>query len=504
MKTAVAYARVSTEQQTLDRQWIDIKNYCKINHIKLIEKFEDKISGTITDAPILKKMMQHVEKNKPNMVIVSEISRLGRHSQIVILIEQLKEWKVDFVSLKELSIDTSTPEGMMIFGVMASVNKYELSAFKYRSKSGLYKYVSEGNWAGGILPYGYRKDGHKLVIYPEEAEVVKRIFTSAEQKNSTYKIATILNDEGIKSKTGMKWRDAVIYQLLNNSIYYGLRKYKEKNLEAPAIISKDQFDHVREIIKSNIHKVNMKQKYEYLLDDQIIKCGICGKSYYARYNKHNKERNYKCISTRYKNESCGNYGISIDKLDKSIDYFLVTFQGQIVSENLKVPENIEVLNKRINELENKMKQEIIKEGKLAQMVLDNIISIEGSKTSADSIKKAKNSITRELSEIRSQMEYLANSSKYVNYFKVNKDIIHKIIKKIVITKSDHQLADYWKFKNGLNKQDKTVRVEVYILDSVHTFYISQRTNTTDFSECFGDETYWKQTEVENNAPQDEE
>ena len=126
--------------------------------------------------------------------------------------------------------------------------------------------VKEGKFRGGVAPYGYtlvysgeyNKKGYerkKLVIHEPEATVVRRIFNlSCDVDIGSYKMAKILNNEGVPTRTGRNWTVQVIIRMLRNPIYKGdyvtgkVRVMRGKKVAAP----KESWVHSREPVESLI------------------------------------------------------------------------------------------------------------------------------------------------------------------------------------------------------------------------------------------------------------
>ena len=123
------YARVSTEQQNLDRQLDALKNYgCDVI-------FNEKITGTKRDRPELEKLLDRMTVG--DTVVVESLSRLGRSTKDLIELTELFEQSgVHLVSLKE-QIDTSTATGKLLFTLMSAIAQFERDVIADRTKEGL-------------------------------------------------------------------------------------------------------------------------------------------------------------------------------------------------------------------------------------------------------------------------------------------------------------------------------------------------------------------------------
>ncbi len=138
----IAYIRVSTEDQNTARQEELFKAYN-------IDKFYlEKVSGkNIKDRPELIKMMDYVREG--DTVYVESISRFGRSLQdLLSLINQLNEKGVQFKSLKEGDIDTTTPTGKLVFSIFASLAEFERETIKQRQAEGIAIAKANGIYKG--------------------------------------------------------------------------------------------------------------------------------------------------------------------------------------------------------------------------------------------------------------------------------------------------------------------------------------------------------------------
>ena len=106
----IGYARVSTEQQSLNRQ-ID-----RLQEIHCERIFSDKVSGTKKDRPEFTMMMNSILEG--DTIVVCEQSRLSRKvKDIFDIVDKIRELGANIKSLKEEWLDTTTPTGKLIFYV---------------------------------------------------------------------------------------------------------------------------------------------------------------------------------------------------------------------------------------------------------------------------------------------------------------------------------------------------------------------------------------------------
>lgn len=134
------YARVSTEQQNLDRQLDALRKYgCDVI-------YNEKMTGTKRDRPELAKMLDRMTEG--DTVVIESLSRLGRSTKDLIELTELFQSKgVHLVSLKE-SIDTSTSTGKLLFTLMSAIAQFERDVIADRTREGLKSARARGRTGG--------------------------------------------------------------------------------------------------------------------------------------------------------------------------------------------------------------------------------------------------------------------------------------------------------------------------------------------------------------------
>lgn len=355
---AITYSRVSTTFQDTERQELQIRNFCEKENITILASFREKKSGRIIEREELEKMLKAVEEENPDYVIVQELSRLGRNTDVSNTIKSITDLKTNFISIKE-GIQTNVKDNFglqtinLLIGIINSINIFELSTFTSRSKTGLYKSIVNGGVFGSNnFPFGYMKENKKMKINEEEAKYVLYIFNEYLKGKGSLTLANDLNSLGVATRNKKKWRDAVIYGMLKNCIYKGDRKFNDEIIhqENLRLISDEQFQLVNERLHSNYNKAGKHVKHNYLLEPGKIKCGICNKTYYAHKRSNGKDNHYICISTRYQ-ENCGNFGISIDKVEKSAQLMIIKHFSKVLKKKLDNEQLKKAINQVLSDIE---------------------------------------------------------------------------------------------------------------------------------------------------------
>lgn len=183
MKTAAIYARVSSigDRQNTARQVDDLTAYAQRNDIKIIKTFTEKVSGAKTreERPELDKCLLFCVREKVDILLLNELSRLGRNTDDILKnIMYCKEAGLNVYFQKE-QFSIFTPDGkphpfLMIFiAVLGTIAEMERENIKFRLQSGRNKYVSEGGKLG--QKKGYRKSPEKYrEDYPNVFRLLKK------------------------------------------------------------------------------------------------------------------------------------------------------------------------------------------------------------------------------------------------------------------------------------------------------------------------------------------
>lgn len=160
------YARVSTEQQDLDRQ-LDMLQKYGVDYI-----YNEKMTGTKRNRPELEKLLERLTEG--DTVVVESLSRLGRSTKDLIwLMETFNTKGVNLVSLKE-SIDTTTSTGKLLFTLMSALAQFERDVLADRTKEGLAAARARGRNGRTLFPMSicckfsitWRSRGTRALILP--------------------------------------------------------------------------------------------------------------------------------------------------------------------------------------------------------------------------------------------------------------------------------------------------------------------------------------------------
>jgi DNA invertase Pin-like site-specific DNA recombinase len=137
MRVAV-YSRVSTHEQNAEMQVNELREFCKRRQWEVVEEFTDAgVSGSKESRPALNRLLADAKRRKFDAVLVYRYDRFARWlRQLVNALSEFDALGIHFVSLHE-GVDTSTPNGRLVFGIFASIAEFERELIRGRVRSGL-------------------------------------------------------------------------------------------------------------------------------------------------------------------------------------------------------------------------------------------------------------------------------------------------------------------------------------------------------------------------------
>lgn len=292
------YTRVSTTEQaeegySIKEQEARLRSYCSAKGWTIAGIYSDPgFSGSNTDRPALKDLVEDARNKKIDAVLVYKLDRLSRSQKDTLeLIEDvfLKNG-VNFISISE-NFDTSTPFGMAIIGILAVFAQLERQQIKERTSIGQKARAKEGLWKGGRTPpgYDYIPKEDRLVVSPFEAEQVREAFRLYNAGTPIRAIEKTFDEKGYAVR-GFPWSQKTIRRALGNPIYLG--KILNNGIVYDAghdpIISQADFDAAALRLKDG-HEMwenNMRSGKNPALLTGLLFCAECGGRYHKkRYPK---------------------------------------------------------------------------------------------------------------------------------------------------------------------------------------------------------------------------
>ena len=159
---------------------------------------------------------------------------------------------VSFVAVTQ-QFNTTTSMGRLTLNVLLSFAQFEREVTAERIRDKIAASKKKGIWMGGPLPRGYRVEDRKLIVVPEEAEVVRHIYARYRACSGIRELAIELKREGVTAMRASKANDrpalgrGALHWLLRNPIYAGLIGHKGKTYpgQHEAIIERSLWDAVQ-------------------------------------------------------------------------------------------------------------------------------------------------------------------------------------------------------------------------------------------------------------------
>ena len=451
-KIAAIYIRVSTDAQreegySIDAQKEMLTAYCVSKSIKKYEYYIDGgFSGSNIERPELARLIEDIKQGKIGCVIVYKLDRLSRSQKDTLyLIEDVFNPNgVDFISLNE-SMDTSTPLGRLMLGILSAFAQLERENIKERTSMGMKERIKMGYWmGGGRVPFGYDYNTDAGILVPnKDAETVRKIFELYIGGYSTNSIARLLGLSYEKLA-----RQILMRKTYTGYICYNGEEYKGKH---EPIISPETYEKAMQIMGERSGSKRIEQGN---LLTGLVRCGCCGAK--MRYHKWGKN-GYKivCYSRDkskphlIKDPDCPNEGVWAKELENVIkeDLFSLGVKNKnkkaLYTTSASVLEILEERRKRtieklkklyliFAESEDAALNSAIKETKAELKEIEKKISIEKKQRL---VSKRENEIKARLSTLRESWEYMT--------LQEQRSIIKDCVSEIIVCGDDIKI--YYKF-----------------------------------------------------------
>ena len=273
MRCAV-YTRKSSEEG-LDQEYNSIDAQRDAGHayiasqraegwIPVADDYDDAaFSGGNMERPGLKRLMVDIEAGKIDVVVIYKIDRLTRSlADFSKMVEVFERQGVSFVSVTQ-QFNTTTSMGRLMLNVLLSFAQFEREVTGERIRDKIAASKRKGMWMGGVPPLGYDVENRRLVPNPQEAKLIRHIFTRFVELGSSTKLVKELKLDGVTSKAwttqdgkvreGKPIDKGLVYKLLGNRTYLGELRHKEQWYQAEHLPIVDQpvWDSVHAILATN-------------------------------------------------------------------------------------------------------------------------------------------------------------------------------------------------------------------------------------------------------------
>ena len=436
------------EMNSLQNQRQILVDYAEQNGYEITgESFDDNVSGMTFERKGLHQIELAVEDGKVDVLLVKDLSRLGRHrTRTALFIDYLRENNVKVYSVTE-GIDSSNENDDMIIGFKQLVNDFYAKDIGKKVRAGIRQKQKTGMPVN--LPMGYYKDKFTGEILVDEtaAAIVKEIFEKFFEGYGLSTIAKEFNRRGIKSPEYFShrkrnprhteivkrflWAQTTVKRIIQNEAYTGTlinhktvtskiyktvdvipleEQYRHENF-MPAIIDRETFEQTQILLESRL-KNHARAKYGSVIHRYcgMIKCAECGASLIAKKRTvaGNSWVEYTCNNNhRYGNEYCTAHTIREPQLDDIIHSELAMLRNEILDSSKKYDEIVKDWNRKKPKYDKMIRdysEKIVSlKGQIEELIMERIGDREHAKIYNSMIEKREAEIaelTKKIEECR--------------------------------------------------------------------------------------------------------
>jgi len=423
-QNGACYIRVSTDDQTEyspDAQFRVLKDYAKKNNIILTKEHiytDEGISGKRADKRPAFMQMIATAKTKPrpfDVILVHKFDRFARSREDSVVYKSLlkKEAGIKVVSVTESIEDDKF--SVILEAMLEAMAEYYSLNLADEVKKGMTEKANRGGLQS-TPSFGYKAEGGKLVIVPEEAKLVRFIFEQfASQQMGMRQLAVYMNDMGVKSHRGNMFENRSIEYILNNPVYIGKLRWTPtgrarrnfnhpdtivSNGEHEPIIDMELWEKTQEAVKhvKKLYKPRTRAQapmYSWLKG--LVRCGQCGKLLTAT-----NAGSFQCNG--YSKGMCKpSSSIAVTKLENVIlEELKNTFKGNLEI-NVVPKVNVVDTTSEFDLLNDKLKRLELREERIRVAFQDGIDTLEEYKASKKIILDERKSVLEKLEQIKSDI-----------------------------------------------------------------------------------------------------
>ncbi len=481
MKTAVIYARYSSERQTeqsIEGQLRVCNDYAERNEIRVVDTYIDRaMTGTNDNRADFQRMLKDSSKKAWDYVLVYKLDRFSRNKyEMAMHKKTLKDNGIKLLSAMENIPDT--PEGIILESLLEGMAEYYSAELSQKVRRGMNETRHKGNFTGGIVLYGYKVENHKVLINEDEAQIVRKLYLDFASGRLITEILQELRDTGILYR-GKPFARNTLYNLIKNEKYSGKYIYNGETFTNiyPQIIPDELFETVRNKVENNKYGKH-KPNVIYLFKNKL-KCGYCGHSVNSDAGTSKNGtimRYYKCSGKRI-SKTCPLKPIRKELIEDLvvnaiIDTFatndlIVTIAKRIIEVRNKRLENdsvLKLINKDISKIDNKIAN--------IMTAIESGIFTTSTKTHLEELEKQKEELEGKLLIEKTRVKMIITEDDIIAHLKTAlkkkpKQMIDMLVKEIKLY--NDKIEIYFKYNRSskdienenLQIYDKTEQITVY-------------------------------------------
>lgn len=290
-----------------------------------LEKGISAYHNKVEDREVLQAILQDAGNDEFDILLAYMSDRIGRQEEYSFYVAELNRLGIEVWTIKDGQLKTEEHVDKLLNYIRFWQNEGESKKTGMRVHDTMVEMVKNGKFVGGKAPYGYKlvlsgeisnhgRALHKLVIVPEQADIVRKIYSYAVNQGMGFqKIAKKLNEEKIPAPILSEWKNGTVRSILTNPIYmgyiaYGRRKdghanstrldrslwiYSKEQRPEIVIVSKKIWERAQEIREARKRQITVSrqaanalymEKYHVPFSTRgklaltgLVYCGYCGK-----------------------------------------------------------------------------------------------------------------------------------------------------------------------------------------------------------------------------------
>ena len=280
---AVVYARYSSagqKEQSIDGQLAAAYKYAEAKGYQIVHEYIDRaMTGRNDDRDDFQRMLSDTGKHQFSVIIVWKVDRFGRNREEI----TFNKYRCKKNGVRVEYVAENMPEGpesVILEAVLEGMAEYYSLQLSQNVKRGLLENAKHHKAVSGTPPLGYKltEDKH-FEVDPDTAPRVRVIYEKYAAGETLFEIIRYLNTAGYKTPRGKPFARTSLDKLLKNEKYIGIYKFKDIIYDedaVPALIDKDLFYKVQDMLEKNKRAPVKNWNYsDYLLTGKLF-CGYCG------------------------------------------------------------------------------------------------------------------------------------------------------------------------------------------------------------------------------------
>lgn len=479
-KIAVIYARYSSHaqgEQSIEGQLREAHAYAKLKGYTVVHEYIDRaMTGRNDQREEFQQMLHDTAKGQFGVIIVWKMDRFGRNKDEIVMnriVCKRHGVQVEYVNEK-------MPEGnerVIVESLFEGMAEYYSLQLSSNVRRGQRESAHKSQSIGGTRPLGYTVDPQtkQYVVDENTAPIVRQIFKMYSEGKTVAQIIEELNRVGLRTSRGNPYTKSSLYHLLSNEKYIGIYSFKDeiRNENAiPALIDKETFDKVQEMLKWNRRAPSHTwDKSDYLLTNKLF-CGHCGAPMTGESGKNRigiKYTYYSCVN-RKTHRTCNKKSVRQDWIESLVIAETVKLLQddellqQIVDKTWEyyqaqddLREKQAALDTQLADVESKLKNVLkaIEAGMFSQTIKDRLDELEQLKADLTA-SKADLQISAGLRLTRDHIEYFLYQFRDMNY--ENRECQKRLVKTFV--NAIYLFDDHMKIAYNYSCESNTVTLQI--------------------------------------------